>query len=367
MAAPTLIGATYLAAGRQSLADVGDAGLAIVSLEQARRWSPCDPAIYRALAQAHLRLNQPQAAVDALEQAFRLQPGSLLIRQELAQAYEALGQNERAYTIWRSLGVSLPVMLNLGEQARVAKHYPEALSWYERAERLAPESAEPAYYQGLAYRDQGQLDQALDAFLHATQISPDYRDAWYAAGRVYITHKKGDQALEALRRGLDAQTGRAGGAICCIGWAMCNSTCYRRAISRAPGRPMSRRLRSMTSRSIQLLSSRLIIKAVPCSQWRNRWEEAISVYQQVLIANPKHYLAHLSLAQALWQVGQQEAAITQARTAMELEPDRKNAYPILGNFYAAQQDKTTAITMFERALEIDPQDQQVRTWLEALR
>jgi Tfp pilus assembly protein PilF len=86
-----------------------------------------------------------------------------------------------------------------------------------------------------------------------------------------------------------------------------------------------------------------------------------------LAANPKHYVAHLSLAQALWQTGQHEAAIAEACEALEIDPDKKNAYHVLGSFYAEEQNIAVAIAMFERALEIDPQDEQIRARLEALR
>jgi tetratricopeptide (TPR) repeat protein len=373
VAAPSLISAAYLAAGIRSLdAAVGaqehaQALRALASLDRARAWAPDDPAVYRTLAQAYLRAGQPQDALGALEQAYRLQPGSLLIQQELAQAYEATGQPKRADALWRALELTAPVLLGLGEQARVAKRYPEALVWYERAARAAPESAEPAYYMGLAYRDQGQLDQALAAFLRASQIAPDYRDAWYALGRAYVARQEGRQALEALRRGLEAQTGRAGRSnlLYWMGHVQQYVLTPRDLEGAAAAYEQALALDDYPvepGQKVETYHQSGVLFAM-----QKRWEQAIPEYRRALAENSKHYAAHLSLAQALWQVGQHEEAIAEARVALEIDPDRKNAYRMLGNFYAAERNVAEALAMYERVLEIDPQDEQVRKLLEALR
>jgi tetratricopeptide (TPR) repeat protein len=373
VAAPSLIAATYLAAGVRALdtavgaQEQAQALQALASLEQARAWAPDDPAVYRTLAQAYLRVGRAADAVATLEQAYRLQPGSLLIQQELAQAYEAAGQPQRADGLWRALGLTAPVLLGLGEQARVAKRYPEALAWYERAARAAPESAEPIYSMGMVYRDQGQLDQALAAFLRASQIAPDYRDAWYALGRMYVTRKAGPQALEALRRGLDAQTGRAGRSNL-LYW-MGHVQQYLLSPPDIEGaRAAYEQALALDEFPIEIAQR---VEAYHQSgvlfAMQKRWEEAIPEYQRALAANPKHYVAHLSLAQALWQVGRREEAIAEARKALEIDPAKKNAYRILGSFYAAEHNVAEASAMYERVLEIDPKDEQVRKLLEALR
>src|SRR5258706_15475841 len=62
--APALIGAAYLAAGAQSLADAGGAPRAVATLQEARRSAPDDPPIYRALAPADPRPCPHPGVVD---------------------------------------------------------------------------------------------------------------------------------------------------------------------------------------------------------------------------------------------------------------------------------------------------------------
>jgi Tetratricopeptide repeat/Ca-dependent carbohydrate-binding module xylan-binding len=137
---PVLIAARYVAAGEAALdGAAGDATRAADSFQQALLWSPNDPEIHRALAEAYLRLEQPQKAIDTLEQAFRLQPESLLIRQELAAAYEAGGQLQRADGLWAALGMTPNDMLQNGDNAFGQRDFATAHAWYARATRVQSE------------------------------------------------------------------------------------------------------------------------------------------------------------------------------------------------------------------------------------
>ncbi|HEX5692631.1 MAG TPA: tetratricopeptide repeat protein, partial [Roseiflexaceae bacterium] len=120
----------YVAAGARLLEAQADPAEAARLFERARDWTPQDPHTERLLAQAYLRLNQPQAAIQALERAYRRQPESILIRQELARAYEANGQSERAEAMWASLGMSGTAMIEQGKQAGAQGWTDEALRWY---------------------------------------------------------------------------------------------------------------------------------------------------------------------------------------------------------------------------------------------
>jgi tetratricopeptide (TPR) repeat protein len=373
MVVPTLIGAVYLAAGTRAHAaapggqDRAQALQAVADLEQARAWSPFDPAVYRALATSYLQLGRAQDAIAALEQAYRLQPGSRLIQQELAQTYEAAGQFDRANALWRSLGLAAPQMLALGEQARASRQYAKALVWYTRAGRAAPRSFEPLYYAGRLYRITQQPAKALPLLQRASGWAPDNRDVWYEIGQTHIARREGREALEALRHGLDAQTGRAGKSnlLFWIGYVQQYVLTPRDIEGARAAYEQALALNDFPIESAQKAETYYqsgILRAL-----QKDWKQAIQEYRQALAANPKHYAAHISLAQTLWQVGQREAAYEQAREALALDPGKKLAYHVLGNFYAAERKVAEASAMYTRALEIDPQDAQVRKALDALR
>ena len=108
-------------------------------LSIAKQWSPSDPTIYRALAQANAQLGKMDATIDALEQAVRLMPTSLVIQIDLAQAYMLADRITEANLIWKSLGVN-PTRLSLHAQMFFAsKDYHDALIWYQLAAQYATE------------------------------------------------------------------------------------------------------------------------------------------------------------------------------------------------------------------------------------
>jgi tetratricopeptide (TPR) repeat protein len=205
---PALMSARYRAAGEAAMNS--DAVGAAAAFQQALRWSPDDPQIYRALAQAYLRLNKPQEAIDVLERAYRLQLDSLLIQQELAQAYEAGGQIDRADRLWASLGLSAATALTLGERARIAKDFDGALAWNARATRVGSGlSSSIEYNRALVLRDLGQQEQAFDALGRATTgdqgwISPQTRfHAWRLQGTLLYERRQMAAAEAALLKAIE--------------------------------------------------------------------------------------------------------------------------------------------------------------------
>jgi tetratricopeptide (TPR) repeat protein len=370
---PGLVSARYLADGQAALArESGATGPdraagAIASFQRALSWSPSNPNIYRALAQAYLRQGQPQQAVGALEQAYRLRPEGLLIRQELAQAYEAAGQVQQADAMWRSLGVGENDLIALGEQARRVKQYAEALAWYERAARAAPESGQPLYYAGLAYNDAQQWDKAARALDQASRRSPQNRDIWYALGQALRARGERARALAAFQQGFEGREGGAGQSnlLFQIG--------YTRQYPRAASDPAAAWAAYEQALALDEYRVDAWQKAETYYQrgvlltWQNRWAQAIEEYQQSLAANPQRYAPHIALAEALGRLGRREDAVAQARQAIAIDPRRKNAYQFLGDLYASEHNKADASAMYTRVLELDPQDRQAQKALEALR
>jgi predicted Zn-dependent protease len=81
----------------------------------------------------------------------------------------------------------------------------------------------------------------------------------------------------------------------------------------------------------------------------NRLPEAIKQYEEVLAANPDHYLANLLLGRALVLVGEATAAIAKLKKAAVLQPNAaephlalSNAYLMLGDDADAAQEQIEA-------------------------
>jgi tetratricopeptide (TPR) repeat protein len=314
---PLLMSARYRAAGEAALAS--DAATAAVAFQQALRWSPNNPEIYRALAQSYLRLNRPQEAIDMLEQAYRLRPESLLIRQELAQAYEAGGQIERANGLWASLGLRAPSMLGMGEQARQAKRCLEALAWYTRAERAGAELISSiAYFRALALRDCDQRDLAFDSLRRATNSDVGW-----------ITAQNRFQA-----------------------WGLWGIWLYdRRQLTEAEGAlhkaiviyPADKSLQPILSESYRFFG---------LSQWRlAKQQEGLRSLEQAVTLDDRNIWAHIDYGKLLYLYDRRQASAVEAQfmAALRVKPDDLEIWKHLLDFWRRVGAIQEAETLCEQA------------------
>ncbi|TVR12243.1 MAG: glycosyltransferase [Phormidium sp. GEM2.Bin31] len=84
-----------------------------------------------------------------------------------------------------------------------------------------------------------------------------------------------------------------------------------------------------------------------------RWDEAITVFNQGLDLNPDDYKLHLSLSQAWIQKQDWQAAIEALRRAADLEPEQADINIQLGQVLHRQGRIQEAVQSWQRALEIN--------------
>jgi tetratricopeptide (TPR) repeat protein len=99
---------------------------------------------------------------------------------------------------------------------------------------------------------------------------------------------------------------------------------------------------------------------------QEQWVEAVQEYDQALALNEQHYWAHISLASALWQVGGREDAKRILHQAIELQPQREEAYWRLGNYYRIEQNFEQAADMYREMLKLNREDQRALNALTTL-
>lgn len=83
------------------------------------------------------------------------------------------------YAAWEIRPLRIRPLISLGNIARIEQNYKEALGWYERAERVFPQSELPEYYEGLVYLEQDQFFEARSLFEASIQQNPENSDAAY--------------------------------------------------------------------------------------------------------------------------------------------------------------------------------------------
>jgi cytochrome c-type biogenesis protein CcmH/NrfG len=73
------------------------------------------------------------------------------------------------------------------------------------------------------------------------------------------------------------------------------------------------------------------------------------------------------LAQRANQANKPDDAIALLELNLEFNPQSSRSYALLGTIYAAMHDNATAIKDFEKALEIDPKNEQAKQQLARLK
>ncbi|HEX4145243.1 MAG TPA: tetratricopeptide repeat protein [Pirellulales bacterium] len=89
-------------------------------------------------------------------------------------------------------------------------------------------------------------------------------------------------------------------------------------------------------------------------------DEAITMYRQALVVEPKSYAAHTNLARLLARGGDFEGASEHFRRAIEISPHNASSHRDLAYVLLHQQKVAAARSEFEQAVELDPRDASAR-------
>jgi tetratricopeptide (TPR) repeat protein len=170
---------------RVALAEVYlSAGQAQKALEQADQVLAKYPENHGALliaGVAHVRLGQPEAAVEPLQRFVALRRDG-----PMAQADKAL---EAAYYF-------------LGESYMKLNRPAEAIPVLEAALVISPADADALYQAGLAYQATGQPEAALERYHKAVRLVPDFAEAY--SGMVQAYSDTGKSGYKGYAQGMEA-------------------------------------------------------------------------------------------------------------------------------------------------------------------
>ena len=327
---PHLLSAYHLEAGGRAL---DQPATALRHLQQAINWVPANAQAYRLLAKVYRTRGDLPAAVEAMQRFIQTNPKNPLGHIELAQLYEAAetaglpqiaGHTPAAESAleWRRAGLSAANLLAWGEQARIAKQYPDAELWYRRAARLAPDLGDPRYSLGLLYEEQEQWPQALEAYQQASAAprldQVGRSTAYFHAGLIYRWHLDPAQPEQAL-------------------------AAYQAAVS----------LDDFSSDSDAAQGHYLLGYAL---REAGRDPQAyLPQFRSAVGLNPRHGWAHLLLGLTLYEANQDlPAAEAELRQAIQLDPTNRWAYYHLAELYRQAGLTDQARATYEQALQLAP-------------
>lgn len=168
-------------------ATTGDATLD--ELNYAIRQNPKDHALYASRAQYFYERNGMDEAIQDLTTALSLDSANVDYHHLLADVYMdyfrsrmALKTMERAAALYPE---RIPTLLKLSEFYLILKQYERSMETIDKVLRIDPQNAEAYFMFGLNFKDQGDVNRAINSFQQAVEIDPKLTDAWINLGQLH--------------------------------------------------------------------------------------------------------------------------------------------------------------------------------------
>ena len=160
----------------------------------------------------------------------------------------------------------------------------ESIQAYQKALELQPKSAEAYYNQGNALREQGRLEESVQAYQKAIEIQPNHPDAYSNLGIALQEQGRLEESIQTYRKAIEIQPNHSG-------------------VYNNLG---------------------VVLKE------QGRLEESIQAYQKVLEVQPNHSEAYSNLGIALQEQGRLEESIQAYQKSIHIQPDSAETHNNLG-------------------------------------
>lgn len=388
----------------------GDLAGAISQLETALEKSPDNVELLSWLGFFYIKDNANDKAVGVLEKAQKLRPDDLEVMNNLGNAYLAVGNNDGALDQYRMVVEKQPdqaeAWYNIGGLSLRKKDYKGAIGAYKKAMSLRPEGADPFTMNnlGIAYEGNGQLADAADCYKKAVAGRPEEvlfnrnagfallrlkkeseavpylevvakggndMDASFALAKIYMAQGKKAEALE-MFESLESAKGDKSDYWYNLGVLRASSNdakgaeeAYRKAISLnandkdainnlgimlfKAGRyedalPFFQRLYKMSPTPSATLNY------AACCHQVGDLKGAVGLWKQYLAKNPSRGDVRVEMANAMWQMGEKDAARAQYAMVLQSEPNNVQAMNGIGLYYYQADRLKDAETMFRRSI-----------------
>ncbi|MDZ4700426.1 MAG: tetratricopeptide repeat protein [Rhodothermales bacterium] len=312
-------------------------------------------------------LNLPEQALASYQTVLELDPqyrgawydmGLIAFRGgRLREAVEFL-QNEELVEPTDFLYLELgKVYARLGEpdSSRIA---------YEKAIELNPSNASAHMWLGQLMEETGDLDAALAHSLEGARIKPGDHEYEYIIGSLYFRMGDNAKAIEYLKPAADALPWHQG-AHYNLGQALL------RTGRDAEARPHLARADEAQQMQQAVNDAQSAVQTEPENrdkwvhlsdvQWKvEQYQKAIDAYSVALSLDPANFAMQTNLANMLVQSGDIEAGISRYQSILRIRPEMIDTWLNLGVAYANAGQHANARATWEKGLEYDPQNRQLK-------
>ena len=183
---------------------IGDVARAEHQLDQVTQHVPDHLPARRVLVLIHAKRSDTKKLVSELEAIAQRLPGDLDVKADLASAYGALQQWPKATAALESVAQARPndvaLAMRIGDAHRKQSDLDGAISWYQRAQRLAPQSSYPGFAIAQALFDANKLVDASHWYTLLQKYRYDIASAEQALGVIALLRGLPSDAAWYLRR-----------------------------------------------------------------------------------------------------------------------------------------------------------------------
>jgi predicted CXXCH cytochrome family protein len=219
----------------------------------------------------------------------------------------------------------------------------QALPLYEEAVRRKPGSLIALQRLGTSLRSAGQLARSAEVLKRALELAPADASTWHQLGLDYIGQGQKTDAIAAFQKAVDLDPDLAeaynslGGMWLESGDLPRAEAAFRQAIRVQPdyAEAHSNLGNALTSAS--------------------RFEEARYHFEAAIRFKPNYAAARFNYAIALVRVRRFEEAQRQVEAALRSEPEFAEAHDLLGNLFAEKGRAEAALDQYRQALKIQPE------------
>ena len=254
----------------------------------------------------------------------------------------------------------------------------EALKYYKAAIESKPELARAHFNRGNILLDKGDATGALAAYVLTVKYKPDSAAAHYNMGNAHLRLGNASEAIVACRQAIALKPDFAdahislGMALDKLGEHREALSSYRRAVENRPDsaelhHTLGRAMMESGEKEEAIAGFDTALRLRPdyaqahhsrgiALQDLGRLDEAVVSYRHALALNPSFLEAHCNLGSALKELGKLDEAMASYNQALGIHPALAEAHHNLGLIFHELGQFAQAIACYRRALEIKPDD-----------
>jgi len=235
------------------------------------------------------------------------------------------------------------IYYNLGNTLFMLGKYEKAADFYEKSLEIRPDDPETLENLSYTYVKMGQADKGTEAMKKIPADDTLYRPH-YVWGRLFSEAGRLEEAEEELKK-----------------------ACRLKADSTEAREELAKVLmkQNKTDEAIMVFDEMLMLDPGNHLAWYNKanalakkglWKEAADVYNEAVKLRPDFHKGWYNMALALDESGDRQAAIKAYMKTIELRPDFAEAYNNLGIALSLEGRREEALDIYEEGIKADPGD-----------